>query len=178
MPSRAISAAVLGLALGGVQAQSPADPPCQYTVSRQVSFTSPTAKNQLTVSIGPGACHSAELSIVITSARGEVLYRYVALFKKHVVTQWDDPSLPEDAREFVNETASRALIPRSEVPSPKARGQTEEGEAELTVPVPVYKRLVSSGQPMLYHRTYYEGGQYVVFDPVTRRARVVALWGV
>jgi len=107
-----------------------------------------------------------------------MLYSYVAPFKKHVATQWDDPALPEEARQFVNDTASHALVARSEFPIPKPPGTAEEGEAELTVPASVFKRLVSSGQSMLYHPTYYEGGQYVIFDPTTRAARVVAQWGV
>src|SRR6185369_2270465 len=140
MPLRC-AATVLALALAGAHAQSPSDPPCQHSVSRQIPFTSPAAKERLTVTIGPGACHSAELSIVVTSARGKMLYSYVAPFKKHVATQWDDPALPEEARQFVNDTASHALVARSEFPIPKPPGTAEEGEAELTVPASVFKRL-------------------------------------
>ena len=177
MPLRTATAA-LALAFGGAQAQSLTDPACQHSVTRQIAFTSPQAKERLTVSIGPGACHSAQLSIVVASVQGKVLYRYLAPFKKHVAVQWNDPDLPEVARKFADDTSSRALVPRSELPVPKPQGEMDEGDAELMVPAPVFKRLVSSGQPMLYHPTHYEGGQYVVFDPATRSARGVAQWGV
>src|SRR5262249_52739620 len=141
----------------GAHAQSANDPPCQYSVSRQIPFTSPSAKERLTVAIGPGACHSAELSIVVRSERGKVLYSYVAPFKEHVATPWDEPSLPESARQFVNDTAAHALVAEGDLPAPKPEGEAEEGEAVLAVPASVFKRLVSSKQPMLCHATYYEG---------------------
>ncbi|MGA0613114.1 hypothetical protein [Caldimonas sp. KR1-144] len=177
MPIR-IAILTLAFLSVGAQAQSPSDPPCQYSSSRRIPFASPTSNDRLTVSIGSGACHSAKLSFVVVSATGRVLYAYVAPFKKHTATQWDDPSLPEEAREFVNDLTSRALVPRNQFPTPKPEDQTLEGEATLTVPQGVFKRLVLKGQPMLYHPTYYEGGQYVMFDPVTRAVRVVAVWGV
>ena len=173
-----VAVASVALQVTDVQAQGALDPPCQSSVSRQIAFASRTAKDSLTVSIGPGACHSATLSIVVTSSRGKVLYRYVALFKKHVATQWDDPERPQLARDFLNETASHALVSKGDRPVPKPADQAEEGDAVLTVPAPVFARLASRGQPMLYHPTYYEGGQYVVYDPATRTARVVAQWGV
>ncbi|WP_200232045.1 hypothetical protein [Rubrivivax gelatinosus] len=130
------------------------------------------------MNIGPGACHSAMLSFVVVSAKGKTLYRYVAPFKKHTATQWDEPSLPEEARQFVKDVASQALVRQDQRPKAESQDEAEEGELALAVPKAVLNRLVSSGQPMLYHPTYYEGGQYVMFDPVTRTARVVAVWGV
>lgn len=172
--------AILTLALlsTGAQAQSPSDPPCQYSTTQPISFASPTSKDRLTVSIGPGACHSAMLSFVVVSAKGKTLYRYVAPFKKHTATQWDEPSLPEEARQFVKDLAAQAIVQKDQLPKPKLQDETEEGEPALTVPQAVFNRLVTNGQPMLYHPTYYEGGQYVMFDPHTRTARVVAVWGV
>jgi hypothetical protein len=177
MPLRTATAA-LALVLTNAHAQSPADPPCQYSTGRQIAFTSPASKERLTVGIGPGACHSATLSIVVTSPQGKVLYRYAAPFNRHVAIQWDDPGLPDEAREFVDNTTAHALVPKENLPDPAPKGEADEGQAELLVSASVYKRLVSSGQPVLYHPTYYEGGQYVVFDPATRAARVVARWGV
>ena len=170
--------AVLLLQVTGAQAQTASDPPCQGSVSRAITFESRTTKDKLTVSIGPGACHLATLSIVVHSSRGKVLYRYGAPFKKHLAVHWDDPELPQLALKFINETASHALVAKAERPAPKPLDQAEEGEAVLTVPAPVFARLTSGGQPMLYHPTYYEGGRYVVYDPVSRTSRVVAEWGV
>lgn len=159
-------------------AQAPANASCQISVSRQIPFSSTAAKDRLTVSIGPGACHTAELSVIVVSSSGKVLYRYVAPFKKHVSTQWDDPALPNDAHQFVKETAANALVPIGKRPIAKPKDQIKEGDAEITVPLALFTRLTSSDQPMLYHPTYYEGGQYVVFDPASRKAKVVARWGV
>ena len=173
-----VAVASLALQTTGAQAQQTSDPRCQSSMSRHVAFASRTAKDNLTVSIGPGACHSATLSIVVTSSRGKVLYSYVAPFKRHVAIQWDDPELPQLARAFVQETASHALVLKGDRPVPQPADQAEEGDAVLTVPAVVYARLVSGGKPILYHLTYYEGGQYIVYDPSTRTARVIAQWGV
>ena len=173
-----ISMAALVLSVSSADAQSSSDPPCRYSVQKQIAFTAPAAKDRLKVSIGPGACHSARLYIVVRSAQGRILYRYVAPFKQHVATQWDDPELPQIARQFVDETVLRSLVPKGEFPTPKLDGQAEDGGQRLAVPASVFKRLASSGQPMIYHQTYYEGGQYVVFDPVTRRVRVVVREGI
>jgi hypothetical protein len=177
MPIR-IAIMTLVLLSAGAQAQSPSDPPCQYSTERFVPFVSLTSKDRLTVSIGPGACHSAELSFVITSEMGKVLYRNVAPFKEQTATQWDHPSLPEEARQIVNDLASNAFVPKNKFPKYKPQDQLMEGDPTITVPLAVFKRLTSNGQPMIYHPTYYEGGQYVMFDPVTHAARVVAVWGV
>jgi hypothetical protein len=160
------------------QAASAAEESCESRVTRDIPFTSHTSRDTLVVAIGPGACHSAEFTIIVRTAAGKVIYTYAAPFKRHTATQWDDPELPEEARKFVVDTATNALVPDAEIPQPKPRDQTAESEAELTVPAAVFRRLVGAKQPMLYHPTYYEGGQYVQFDPVARRARVVARWGV
>jgi hypothetical protein len=177
-PLLSVSAALLSGAADAQEARPLAGPPCQTLVKRPIAFSSPTAEDRLTVSIGPGACHSARLSIVVTSVRGEVLYRYVAPFKRHVVTPWDDPELPNVARQFVADTAMHAAIRKDEIPAPKPEGQADPSDATLAVPASVFERLASSGQPMLYHQTYYEGGQYVVFDPRSRIARVVVRQGL
>ncbi len=159
-------------------AASPGDTPCHYAVSRTLPFTSAASRDRLTVSISRGPCVSAKLSIVVVSSRGNVLYRYVAPFKQHVATDWDSPDLVKDAHRFVEDTASHALVPRDELPKPKPPGQAEDTDPELKVPADVYQRLISSGQPMIEHDTYYEGGRYVMFDPTTHAARVVAVWGL
>ena len=174
----AISIAFFGSWVASVQAQSLAGPSCRFSVRRQIPFSSPTAQDRLTVSIGAGPCHSARLSFVVTSAQGGVLYRYVAPFKRHVSTPWDDPELPRIARQFVDDTALGALVPKTELPSAKPESDAEDADGMLAVPAPVFQRLIGSGQPMLYHPTSYKGGQYVVFDPVTRSARVVLRRGV
>lgn len=170
--------AITAFSAASALAQSPNDAACQHSVKKPIAFASAKAHDHLTVRIGPGPCHAAELSITVTSAAGRVLYRYVAPFKKHVVEQWNDPDLIEVARAFVGDTASQAIVATSELPTPKVRGQTVDGESALTVPASVFKRIVSAHQPALYHSTYHDGGQYVAFDPAVRRVRVIAQWGV
>ena len=173
-----VRALALALVATAASAQTSSGPHCRHSASRQLAFAGPSTKDRLTVSIGPGPCHSAKLSFVITSEQGRVLYRYVAPLKRHLVTGWDDPALVADAREFVQNAVAQAVVARENFAEPRPQGKGEEGESELTVPAAAFKRLMASRQPLIYHLTYYEGGQYVAFDPATRSAKVVAKWGV
>ena len=179
MPPLYATAAISLLVLSTASAQSLPGPPCQLSVSRGISFSGPSALDNMTISIGPGPCHSAQLTLVIKDKRQRILYRYDAPFKRHTATQWDEPSLPDEARKLIDDMARDVVAARSEVPRPDPEGQIAEGgSAELLVPSLVFNRLISGKQPVLYHPTYYEGGQYVIYDPIKHVARVVLRYGL
>ena len=171
-------AIALAIAANAAHAEGPADRSCEHSASRLIPFEAPTASDLLIVAIGPGPCHLASFSFTVTSHEGTVLYRYVSTFKQHTTMQWDDPGLIDEARRLVEDTASQALVARSEIPAPMVPEADKEGDVVLAVPASVYERLLDSGQPMLVHSTYYEGTMFVMFDPVTNSARIVAQWSL
>lgn len=174
---RATTAAI-ALLLGAAYAQSLPGPPCQLSVGKEISFSSPLASERLSISIGAGACHSATLTLLVTDQRANVLYRYSVPFKQLTATPWDDPDLPAEAQQLVDAMVRNAVVSPKDVPRPDPNGETlEGGSADLLVPKSVFERLISNGQTVLYHWTYYEGGQYVVFDPAEHIAKVVLRYG-
>jgi hypothetical protein len=161
------------------QAQLATDPPCKYSAKRTVAFYSANSRDQLTVSIGSGACHSAKLTIVVTSDKGKVLYRYDGPFKRHTAVSWDDRELPNVAREFVEQTLKLAVVEPAELPKATPRSKmTDDDVYELALTEAKMKGLLAAGQPVLYHDTYYEGGQFVTYDPAIGKSRVVIRWGL
>lgn len=169
---------LLAVLAAAAQAKPPADEPCQYSVSRQIPFAAPTAQDRLTVSIGPGPCYLARLTITVTSDQGKLLYSYTSPLSPHIDMDIKHPELAKEARRFADDTVTYTLVRKNDRPVPKARPVAEEGDPIFKVPLDIYKRLMARGQPMLYHSTYYEGGQYVVFDPEIGKARVVAEAGL
>ncbi len=160
-------------------AQAPVGPPCSYSIERPMAFRSTTSAEKLKISIGPGACHSAELAITILTSDNKVLYSYKAPFKRHTAVAWDDADLPKVAKEFVQEVADRGLVARSELPNPRSREKiTDEYPFELVIPKVTYDRLLRTNQPVFYHATYYEGGRFIAFDPVSKQTKVIIQWGL
>lgn len=155
-----------------------AGPSCELSIERPISFMSEYSHDKVTVSIGPGPCFAAKLKITLTSEENKVLYAYTAPFKKHVVDMWNDPNLPEIAKEFAITTAERGIVLPKDIPHPLPRNQvTEENPYELHVSRATYSKLLAYGQPIFHHLTYYEGGRYIAFNPSTNKTVVVIEWG-
>ncbi|MDZ5459793.1 hypothetical protein [Azohydromonas lata] len=112
------------------------------------------------------------------SDQGKLLYSYASPLSPHIGMDINHPQWATEARRFADDTVAYTLVRKNDRPVPKARSVAEEGDPIFKVSLNIYKRLMASGQPMLYHSTYYEGGQYVVFDPEIGKARVVAESGL
>jgi hypothetical protein len=154
-------------------------PTCHLHKSRDVSFRDATSKDVLEVSIGTGPCYEATLTIVIRSHLGEVLYSYVAPFKRHIVTNWQDPSLDKDASEFVDEFVAKGLLSSSDLPPYlEPNPYYDEHNGYIKVSKKVYEQVRAKPRPMLYHLTYYEGWQYAVFDEATKASLIIVTGGL
>ncbi len=160
-------------------AQPTAAPSCEYSLEKKISFRSANASDLVKVAIGPGACHSAQLTISVRTKEGKTLYRYQAPFKKHTAVSWEDADLPKVAKKFVEDTANDAIVSDAEMPVPVTRDAlTEENHFLLVVSRTTYDRLRRTRQPVFYHATYYEGGVFLIFDPNTKRVARVIEWGL
>jgi hypothetical protein len=154
-------------------------PTCHLHKSRDVSFRDATSKDVLEVSIGTGPCYAATLTIVIRSHLGEVLYSYVAPFKRHVATNWQDPSLRKDAIRFVDELIANGVGSSRDLPpylEPSA--YADENSGEIKISKQAYEELRLKPRPMFEHANHYEGWQYVIYDKAKEEAVIVVMGGV
>lgn len=171
-----------GVWLSGAGRSPAADvphPECHIHRSKPVSFKERDSKDVLEISIGMGPCYAATLTIVVREEYGEILYSYVAMFKRHTPVHWEDPELPEVAREFVERTLADAMDTTTSLPP-------YEGEADnvgvsyeiIQVSEGEYNRLRADARPMLSHLNHYEGWQHVAYDPVDRKSKVLVNLGL
>jgi hypothetical protein len=160
-------------------AGSDAAPECHLHRSEEVSFRERGSKDVLEISIGTGPCYAATLTIVVRTEYGDVLYSYVAKFKQHTALHWEAPELPDNAREFVETSLSNAMRTTASLP-PYAgdEGFFSADEYQLDITEGDYRQLRGEDRPVLFHMTGYETWQYVVYDPRTRKSRLVAGGGV
>jgi hypothetical protein len=154
-------------------------PTCHLHKSRDVSFRDATSKDVLEVSIGTGPCYAATMTIVIRSNAGEVLYSYVAPFKRHTATHWEDAELDKEAVRFVDELIRNGVGSSRELPpylEPNA--YAEENSGEIKISRKAYEQLRAKPRPMFEHANHYEGWQYVVYDKAKEEAVIVVTGGV
>jgi hypothetical protein len=164
------------ICLGSPAAQSESTlPECHIHQSRPVSFRDAQAADVLEISIGTGPCAKATLTIVVRAEdSGQVLYAYVAPFKRHVITESIDPALPQEATWFVSGQLSSAMGTTADLPpflEPEA--YEEQHSAAITISKEEYEALRLAPKPMLSHPTYYEGWRNVVLDETTGAAKIV-----
>lgn len=154
-------------------------PSCHLHRSQEVSFRNHSSKDILEISIGGGPCYSATMTIVIRTEHGEILYSYVAPFKRHIAVDWRDNDLDKDAERFVDRTIAKAMGTTANLPpflEPEAYYEANDGSIE--VPKAEYEKLRKEARPMFYHMTYYEGWQFVVYDEKERKSRVIVSGGL
>lgn len=161
-----------GVAVGLMPAAgAKAYPECHLHKTRVVSFANANSKDVLEVSIGTGVCYAATLSIVIRTERGIVLYSYVAPFKRHVATYWEDSELPVDAAAFVDEVIAAG------VGSTKTLPPWPESDDEILIPRQAYEALRAKPRPMFEHANHYEGWQTVIYDDVKEESVIILRGG-
>jgi hypothetical protein len=172
----ALTAAIIAIA-PAAEATAPY-PACHMHKSRDVSFRNATSRDVLEIGIGTGPCYAATLTIVIRSQLGEVLYAYVALFKRHVATHWQDSSLDKDAARFVNEHIANGMGSSKGLPPHlEPNDYHAEHGGEIKIPRLAYEALRRNPRPMFEHANHYEGWQYVVYDEAKGEAVIVVTGG-
>lgn len=175
----ALAATIVHLALASAAAAAKAYPGCHIHKSRDVGFRNTTSEDVLEVSIGTGPCYAATLTIVIRSKLGQVLYSYVAPFKRHTATNWKDPSLDKDATMFVEELIATGVSSSKRLPPYlEPRDYHDENSGEIKIPRQAYEALRTNPRPMFVHANHYEGWQYVVFDEAKQEAVIVVMGGL
>lgn len=173
---RPFAAMVLAWTMAGPSVATEASPECHVHRSREIGFRERDSKDVLEISIGTGPCYAATLAIVIRTEFGELLYSYVAPWKRHRAVNWQDPDLPDVAREFVEDSLVDAADNTASLP-PYGDIETEMFNPSVGIAESDYEALRSEGRPMLFHLTGYEVWQYVVYDPREKAAKVIVVDG-
>jgi len=156
-------------------------PSCKFERSAKVHFSGPQSLDTLRVSVIGSPCWEGMASISITSSTGDVLYRRDQRFKPLNSAQWDDPGQPDLARQFVDETIETGLREdSSQLPPWEGDGNAfyETNSTTLTIDPERYEALRKMKLPVFYHKTYYEGGIHLVYDPTQRAATIVLEGGL
>jgi hypothetical protein len=108
-----------------------------------------------------------------------VLYSYLAPFKRHTATNWEDPLLHKEAVGFVYELIANGVGSSRDLPpylEPNA--YAEENSGEIKISRRDYEELRAKPRPMFEHANHYEGWQYVVYDKAKEEAIIVVMGGV
>lgn len=150
---------------------------CSFRESKKVPFTSAAGTDTLVVSVSGEPCSAATLTIRITSADSVVAYEYEVPYAGHTACS----SNPDCAERLVRPTVEKAFTPES-WPVPPFASEAERERNILDhvsrVDRSTHERLLSSGNRAFFHRTHYEEWRWVIFDPRSRAAVVVAAGGV
>lgn len=145
--------------------------------ARAVSFRAPVSKDKLEVTVGPGPCATATLTIAIRSDAGRLLYLYQQNFEQHVVHTDQDP-LHLQAVPFVDRMLAEGVGTSATLPPWQAPDAYEaEHMAMVLIDRAAYERLRRSPRPLFWHPTYHEGWRSVVWDQAAGKAITVVEGG-
>ncbi len=151
-------------------------PDCDISREFQVSIEEKGSKDQLLITIQGSPCYEASLIVSITSEDGDRLYEYIARFKPHTPTNWEDPNLGEDAKYIAERFAdpiSFGLTSELPVWMPEA-DYYEEHYQTIQVSREEYERLRQKSWITYTHLIHYEGWRVLAFDPENQRSIVVS----
>ena len=152
-------------------------PSCQVQKARAVNFREPDSKDKLEVTVGPGPCATAMLTIAIRSDAGRLLYLYQQNFEQHVVHTDQDP-LHLQAVPFVDRMLAEGVGTSATLPPWQAPDAYEaEHMAMVLIDRAAYERLRRSPRPLFWHPTYHEGWRSVVWDQAAGKAITVVEGG-
>jgi hypothetical protein len=171
-----VAALVVAGGLAVAHAEAPG-PSCEVRKAGGVSFRSATARDVLEVSVGPGPCATARLSIMIRSDGGRVLYDYAQGFAQHVVYTDQDP-LHLQAVPFVDRLIADGVEMSDRLPPWQAPDAYEaEHLAMILIDRAAYERLRQVARPLFSHPTYHEGWRSVVWDEARGKSVTVVEGG-
>jgi hypothetical protein len=158
---------------------APPLPSCNVERTAKIHFSSATSPDILRVAVKGNPCWAGMASISITTSKGRILYRRDQRFKSLNPVQWDDPSQPVLAKEFVDYTIEKGIIGNSSGLPPwtgNAEDFYDNNSTSVAIDVDRYEALRKLKMPVFYHQTYYEGGIHLVYD-TKQKAAVIVLEG-
>jgi hypothetical protein len=153
---------------------------CDVERSAPVAFTRMQAQDTLHVTIQGAPCAKARVVITVQGPDGAELYRYEAPFPPHLGAEEARRPLPEAAASFADAVLANAGIAGSTDQLPPWRDAAayySTHKDALKLDEAGYEALRRVKRPILWHATGAETWRSVVYDPETRRGRVILAGG-
>lgn len=145
---------------------------CHIHKSLPIHFRSFKVKDILELSVGPGPCATAIMTLNIRSDEGDVFYTYASQFALHVVPDPNDPNFDKFIEPFLKNLETGAQKNARDMPKYYKQDEAN-GLIKLHVKRNSYKAMRLRHVPMLYHLTSHDRWQYVMFNKKKSGARVV-----
>ena len=152
-------------------------PACKIEKIIPTNFKNLKSNDKLYISVIGAPCYKVILTIRIISEDNKVLYEYIHPFKKHVATQWDDPNLEADAKNFVKHLIKNHSVSASNLPpfssSEEGRKTPVGYDYTITINEKFYKNIIKSNKPVFTHPTHCEAWRYIVYDEKSSKGVII-----
>ncbi|MDH5180230.1 MAG: hypothetical protein OEZ39_07375 [Gammaproteobacteria bacterium] len=169
--NRIIAAVLLIIAVPQVYADQP-EGECHIHKSHAFHFRDYKVKDILEISVGPGPCPTALMTLNIRSAEGEVFYTYVSRFADHVTPDPYDPNFDKFVEPFF--TTFLAELQKNANSMPKYHRQDEKlGLIKLYVSEKHYNTLKVRPLPVFFQPISHDSWLYLVYDAQSRKGKKV-----
>ncbi len=178
--ARSLAVLVLALFSSSSHAQAIDPEPCHVEKSQEVNFTGSDQGDVITVKVSGNPCSQAIVSIVLSSADGQEVYRYEGNFIEHMPYIIYEPELNSLVEFFVSKVIEGAIL-RKTADLPAYTGVDSFYEATndfVVIDIEEYEKLRLGGFPLLWHATGESTWVHVVYNPSTQLSQVIMRGGV
>ncbi|MGH1372274.1 MAG: hypothetical protein ACRBBW_09585 [Cellvibrionaceae bacterium] len=154
--------------------------PCHVERAQAVNFTGDDGGDLITVKVSGNPCSQAIVSIVLSRADGEEVYRYEGNFIEHMPYIIYEPELNSLVEFFVSKVIDGAIL-RQTGDLPPYTGVDSFYESTndfVVIDIEEYEKLRQGGLPLLWHATGESTWVHVVYNPSTQLSQVIMRGGV
>lgn len=148
------------------------DATCHIHKSQAIHFRNYKVKDVLELSVGPGPCSTAIMTLNIRSDEGEVFYTYASRFATHVTPDPYDPNFRKFIEPFLKNLETDAQKNAKYLPEYYPQ-DAKLGLIKLHIGKNAYKNLRLRHLPVFFQPNSSEGWQYVIYDKKTRKGKLI-----
>ena len=153
-------------------AQAEESSSCHIHKTHSINFRSYEVKDILELSVSPGPCATATMTLIIKSEYGEIFYTYAGRFAPHVTSDSADPNFHKFIDPFINNLITDAAKKSKDMPK-YIRQDAANGFIKLHIKQKFYNDLRVRHLPLFYHPNNHNGWQYVMFDKKTGQGKLL-----
>lgn len=158
----------------------PAANNCNLSQQRDIAFTAPDAKDQLSVNIYGDSCNYAEVDIVITTAKNQIVYEYTGKLIELLPYKVYEPELNNLVNLFVDKMLAVANSRSTRfLPSyTNTEDYYDTTNDFVVIPAAEYETLRHQDVPIIWHPTGDSSWVHLVYDAKLQTSRVIMRGGV
>ncbi len=153
---------------------------CNLSQQRDIAFTAPDAKDQLSVNIYGDSCNYAEVDIIITSAKNQIVYEYTGKLIELLPYKVYEPELNNLVSLFVDKMLAVANSRSTRfLPSyTNSEDYYDTTNDFVVIPAAEYETLRHQDVPIIWHPTGDSSWVHLVYDAKLQTSRVIMRGGV